>query len=39
VLGPAVALAHHGDSSKVLTLTGTSRAAGYEHALAGRSKC
>ena len=39
VLGPAVALAHHGDSSKVLTLTGTIRAAGYEHALAGRSKC
>ena len=35
VLGPAVALAHHGwsgyDSRKVLTLTGTIRAAGYEH--------
>jgi hypothetical protein len=35
VLGPAVALAHRGwsgyDSSKVLTLTGTIRAAGYEH--------
>jgi hypothetical protein len=35
VLGPGVALAHRGwsgyDSSKVLTLTGTIRAAGYEH--------
>ena len=34
-LAPAVALAHHGwsgyDSSKVLTLTGTSREAGYDH--------
>jgi Family of unknown function (DUF6152) len=34
-LAPAVALAHHGwsgyDSSKVLTLTGTIREAGYEH--------
>ena len=34
-LAPAVALAHHGwssyDSSKVLTLTGTIRKAGYEH--------
>jgi hypothetical protein len=33
-LAPAVALAHHGwsgyDSSKVLTLTGTIREAGYE---------
>ena len=38
VLGPAAALAHHGDSSKVLTLTGTIPAAGCEHALAGRSR-
>ena len=34
-LAPAVVLAHHGwsgyDSSKVLTLTGTIREAGYEH--------
>ena len=34
-LAPAVALAHHGwssyDSSKVLTLAGTIRDAGYEH--------
>ena len=34
-LAPVVALAHHGwssyDSSKVLTLTGTIREAGYEH--------